>query len=141
MWTLSELSDVDVVAMAAWIAKIPLGDWPQQRPLDDGQLRPSMVTSPDWYGFHYYFHPGAYQHMLSVVMPGHSIEPHQDQQPDYWQYRVHIPLLTSPGAVIIMDDGEHHLEVGKSYKMNTRATHAIANRGATPRIHYMFDVR
>jgi hypothetical protein len=154
-WTVEELGNVNVAKMVKWIKAIPFEKWPQQRPLDDGQLRPSMVTDLVWHDFHDLALPvvmdvrkhikdspiEAYQWMLSVVMPGHSIEPHKDQQPDYWKYRVHVPLLTNSKAVTIMEDGEYNMKVGKAYAVNVRKTHAIENRGRTPRIHFMFDVR
>ena len=59
----------------------------------------------------------------------------------YWKFRVHVPLLTNKAAMTEMADGKHHLEVGKAYKVNTAGMHAIENRGRTPRVHFMFDVR
>lgn len=149
-WTVEEIGTIDVRKAGGWIKAIPFEDWPQQRPIDD-QVRPSMVSNADWHGFGKvaaslikalgFDESSAYQPMLSVVMPGHSIEPHQDAQPDYWKFRVHVPLLTNAKAVTEMDDGEHHMEVGKAYKVNTAAKHAIFNKGKTPRVHFMFDVR
>jgi hypothetical protein len=146
-WFVEELGAVSVAPMVKWIKAIPFDEWPQQSRLADGKIRPSMVTDESWHGFRDYIYPlmlssdTCYQPMLSVVMPGHSIEPHKDQQPDYWKYRVHIPLVTNAKAVTIMDDGRHNLKVGKAYKLNVRATHAIENFGRTPRIHFMFDVK
>jgi hypothetical protein len=146
---IQELGDVDVTKMVKWIKAIPFEDWPQQRPLDDGQLRPSMVTDLSWHDFGKQAEPivrelgydGSYQWMLSVVMPGHFIEAHKDQQPDYWKYRVHVPLVTNPKAVTHISNKDHHLEVGKAYRLNTAALHAVDNPGKTPRIHFMFDVK
>jgi hypothetical protein len=151
MFLVEEIAKVSVTDMAKWIKAIPFEDWPQQRPLDDGQLRPSMVTNTDWHGFGEKISflmeiltPESfiyYQPMLSVVMPGHSIEPHKDQQPDHWKYRVHIPLQTNTKAFLIMKKEKFNLKVGKAYKVNVRETHSIVNNGKTPRIHFMFDVK
>lgn len=166
--SIEEFSSVNVSELVAWIKDIGFETWPQQRPLDDGQLRPAMVSDREWFGFGAMAEPivqvcvnrllglsetdagfilnadldnHSYQWMLSVVMPGHEIEPHVDGQAPYWKARVHVPLTTNAKAVTIMDDGEHHMKVGKAYLVNTMATHAVANRGKTPRIHFMFDVR
>jgi hypothetical protein len=149
-WTVEELGPADVKKAAAWIKAIPFEEWPQQSRIDD-QPRPSMVTNPEWHGFGDiattiigslgFDESNAYQPMLSVVMPGHHIEVHQDAQADYWKYRVHVPLLTNAKAVTEMEDGLHHMQVGKAYKVNTAEKHAVWNKGATPRVHFMFDVR
>ena len=78
--------------------------------------------------------------MLSVVMPGHRIEPHVDLQPPKWRTRVHVPLRSNErawfksGAVPIV------MQVGHAYMVNTRDQHEIWNDGETPRVHFMFDV-
>jgi hypothetical protein len=151
--------DVDVREAVKWIKAIRFEDWPQQSKVDD-QLRPAMVTNLDWHDFRNIAvaivkqlgfelsqpgtgmgHDDTYQWMLSCVMPGHGIEAHKDAQADYWKFRVHVPLLTNPKAFTEMEDGKHHLEVGKAYKVNTAAMHAVENGGRTPRVHFMFDVR
>src|SRR5215475_1514991 len=97
------IGPVNVVPMIKWIALIPFKEWPQQHRLADGQIRPAMVTDPRWHGFsamadgiHAQLRLGkVYQNMLSVVMPGHSIDPHTDSQDASWRYRVHVPLLSN----------------------------------------------
>lgn len=146
--TCESFADIDVDDLVHWITAISFSEWPQQWKVDE-QLRPAMVTSHEWHGFGKRGLPvilaltelPTYQWMLSVVMPGHFIDPHKDAQAPYWRARIHVPLTTNRRAVMIMDDGEHHMVVGKAYKVNTMATHALANRGETPRIHFMFDVR
>ncbi len=142
---------VEVSGMVAWIAAIPFESWPQQRRLADGKLRPAMVTDLAWHGFGDVAWPivsqlgfdetQAHQLMLSVVMPGHSIPLHRDEQARGWLFRVHIPLLTNSKAVMTIDGKRHKLKVGTSYKINTKAEHAIENRGSNARVHFMFDIR
>lgn len=79
--------------------------------------------------------------MLSVVVPGHSIEPHKDQQAPAWVCRVHVPLTTSDRSAFIVGGEAHTLAVGMAYLVNTLVEHAVTNDGATPRTHFMFDVR
>jgi hypothetical protein len=146
--TIENLGAVNVSEMIEWIGEIPLVDWPQQSATE---LRPSMVTDLQWRGFgnvawpvvqHLHFDgSNTYQHMLSVVMPGHTIDPHRDSQADYWKFRVHVPLMGNSRSHTIMDDGKHNMRVGWAYKINVLGTHAVENGGATPRIHFMFDVR
>ncbi len=148
-----EIAAVDVLGPAAWIAAIPFEAWPQQKRLDDGQIRPSMVTDPNWHGFYEQtdrvvgflmsaFFPGlrSYQRMLSVVMPGHSIEPHTDGQAPSWICRVHVPLLANDRSAFIVRGVSHALVPGVAYRVNTTAEHAVTNDGESPRIHLMFDV-
>lgn len=143
-------ADVDVAEAARWIGGIDLREWPQQ--VTKG-IKPAMVTDLKWMGFGTIvapiverlmaFFPGCshYQHMLSAVMPGDTIETHRDEQPPYWLTRVHVPLLTNREALFWVGNRSENLEAGKAYMINTRATHAVGNAGATPRIHFMFDVR
>ena len=129
-----------------WIAAIPLEDWPQQSKIDQ-RPRPAMVNDLSWKDF------GARtdalvsslnsgrttNRMLSVVMPGHSIPPHADRQPPNWLSRVHVPLFSNDDAELTIGGEIYVLEVGFAYLVDVRVEHSIANHGATPRIHFMFD--
>ena len=77
---------------------------------------------------------------LFLLKPGQIHPAHCDDQPPEWVTRVHIPLLTNPHAVATTEDGPIHMAVGKAYKFDTRAEHAVANGGKTPRIHLVFEV-
>jgi hypothetical protein len=112
-----------------------------------------MVNDLDWHGFGAvtdpmvaalmrYF-PGcvADTRMLSVVMPGHAIEPHCDAQPTQWLCRVHVPLTSNPQSAFVVGGQAHHLAVGWAYRVNTEAEHSVRNDGDAPRIHFMFDVK
>jgi hypothetical protein len=89
------------------------------------------------------FYPGCSVSGVGFFLmdPGQVHPAHQDEQPPYWVTRVHVPIQTNDGVVFTMDDGEHRMEVGKAYRMNTLATHAVANHGDTIRVHLVFDVR
>ncbi len=155
--TVEELCDVaGVQPVADWISAIPFEEWPQQ--FLEG-LYPAMQTDPmwnnqgamvsslvnqimiphdDWPGFEGY---QATHIMLSVVLPGNDIKPHYDEQGHEWKMRIHVPLVTNPDADYIMDDGNHQMDVGKAYAINVTKEHYVRNRGTTPRIHLLFDVR
>jgi hypothetical protein len=144
---------LNVGGLVSWIAGIPFEDWPQQHRLADGQVRPAMVTDLTWRGFGSIVAPyvadlmasfpgcEAHQLMLSAVMPGHSIEPHRDQQAPAWRCRAHVPLRTNDKSKFIVDGVAHALKVGAAYRVNTLAEHAVTNKGDAPRVHLMFDVR
>ena len=145
------IADRNVTDLTAWIESIDLAEWHQQSPIDH-QLRPAMMTDLNWHGFGArvkplmqelsatFQWPKLYQAMLSVVMPGHNIPPHIDEQNPNWWFRVHVPLLTNPESDFIVEDTAHQLHVGGVYKVNTQRVHAVTNRGPTPRYHFMFDV-
>jgi hypothetical protein len=158
---------VDVASMVEWISAIPFEEWPQQTPLEDGDLRPAMVNSTLWP-----FQPGhrwslgfamakpvadihandsfwtdgpvAFEnHMLSVVMPRASIPPHADHQQPGWITRVHVPLLTNPWAffdVLEPERSRYQMEVGQAYLVDITRRHEVHNNGPSPRLHFMFDV-
>lgn len=106
-----------------------------------------MVTDLSWHGFGLVVTPlvtkltpvnaEAYQFMLSCVMPGHSIPVHKDEQDADWLYRVHVPLLTNSDATF----NGMHMQVGWAYDVDTRKPHEVHNKGRSPRVHFMFDLR
>ena len=145
------IGPVDARRLAAWIAAIDFAEWPQQ---SFAEIKPAMVTDLAWHGFGLVSDPvvadvmaehfvglAHEQHMLSVVMPGHSIRPHRDLQPRHWRCRVHVPLLSNDQSVFVSNGVPHALVPGMAYSVDTRIEHSISNDGDTPRIHFMFDVR
>lgn len=145
-------ASVDVAGLVSWICGIDFSEWNQQRKIDD-QLRPAMMTDHAWRGFKAMTDPvvatlmGSFPdycedtRMLSVVMPGHSIEPHCDWQSPKWICRVHVPLTTNDKSKFIVGGIDHRMMVGNAYRVNTEIEHSVTNDGDTPRIHFMFDVR
>jgi hypothetical protein len=151
---LIELGAVDPVLLAdvhIWLAQIPLTEWPQQNRIDES-IRPAMVNDLAWHDFGTRtdrliasvaktFHGRTTNRMLSVVMPGHSIDLHRDRQEPAWLGRVHIPIATNDEATFrIGEEQPRVLQVGMAYSVDVREPHSIENRGATPRVHLMFDV-
>lgn len=145
---------VDIGPVVSWLATIPWRDWPQQHRLRDGGIRPAMVTDLAWHGFgertqlivdavlcRLPIGSVAYQRMLSVVMPGHSIERHTDSQAPYWLCRVHVPLISNNNAWFEENGVRQHMVPGNVYFIDTTKEHAISNEGESPRVHIMFDVR
>lgn len=152
--TCRPLCEVDVTDLVDWIEAIPLSEWPQQDRLSAESPYPAMVSNPAWYGFgekvaplvrhimEFNFPGGEPDHrMLSVVVSGQRVLPHDDIQSETWRARVHVPLVSNPGAIMSYGDEEFHLDVGTAYLVNTEVEHALVNLGAEPRIHFFFDVR
>lgn len=148
------LGPVDVQSVAEWVSSIGFEEWPQQHRLPDRQIRPAMVTDLAWHGFgavtdalvaavmsEHFPDATSYQRMLSVVMPGHHIDPHVDQHVPGWLCRVHVPLRTNPRSWFVIEGERHNLYEGSAYRFNTQLEHEVFNDGDSPRIHLMFDVR
>lgn len=150
MFTVDEVANVDAADLVQWITGIGFADWPQQ---SKTELRPAMVNDLAWHNFGAMTDgvvaellkrfPGceAHERMLSVVMPGHSIDPHKDNQPPNWVCRVHVPLTTDNRSKFVVGGIAHKMQVGKAYRVNTTVEHAVTNDGDAPRVHFMFDVR
>lgn len=152
--TVESICAVDTSEAAAWIKAAAFEDWPQQRRLEDGRIRPAMVTDLNWHDFGEKVAPlvqavmgefpagcEPYQLMLSAIMPGHAIAPHKDAQAPYWLTRVHVPLVTNAKAYYAVEGNRYKLRAGEAYRINTEREHAAGNEGKGPRIHFMFDVR
>lgn len=140
----SSLGPVDIGELVAWISAIDFAEWPQQE-----AGRPAMVSDPAWYGFgrvtdklvESLSNGRDYQRMLSVVLPGHCIPTHRDLQNPDWCGRVHVPLTSNAQSKFIVGGIEYWLEPGMAYLVDTEVEHSVTNDGATPRIHFMFDLK
>lgn len=58
---------------------------------------------------------------------------------DPHKYRVHIPLITNPGAFMIVWGKIWHLPLGYSYRVRVSEEHSAVNTGNTNRVHLVFD--
>jgi hypothetical protein len=139
--TIEPFADVAVSVYVKRLNAIPVHDW-------------TKMADASWQGWGDWFtplssllvanhYPGCFVSGLGmfVLEPGQVHPAHKDIQPSYWLTRIHVPIITNPKATIIMDDGVHHLKVGKAYRFNTLAMHEVRNDGATHRAHFIFDVR
>ena len=139
---------IELQKVIKWISLIDFKEWPQQ---SQTKLKPAMAHG-NWHGLQEVTEPlvqSVMQHiigipalrMLSVIMPGNSIEAHSDPQEPDWLTRLHIPLTTNDQSIFYIAGQPNHFEVGKAYHVDTRVEHAIENYGSTPRIHFMLDVK
>lgn len=139
--TIESFARVDVSAFVDWLSSVPVEDWRKTADAD----------WDEWGGRFGYpladkltktYYPGCRVSGIGIFVlePGQVHPAHKDEQNPSWVTRVHVPLITSDEALIIMDDGEHRMEVGKAYRFNTLATHAVVNLGKTHRAHFVFDI-
>ena len=132
--TIEPIAEVAIADLASWLLTVPADKWPDAsmgekfRPLAEAlvaQHFPGCKVSGVG---------------LFVLEPGQIHPAHRDDQPPEWVTRVHVPILTNPHAVTTMEDGPHRMLAGTVYAFNTRAEHAVANGGRSPRVHLVFEV-
>jgi len=107
--------------------------WAEWRPL----LEPIMTQATADYGYA----RGAYPRvMLARMAPGGTIDSHYDSNPSaQWPHKIHVPLVTNPGVTFFVDQVGYHFDVGEAVEVNNMTYHAVTNRGATDRIHLIFE--
>lgn len=55
--------------------------------------------------------------------------------------RLHIPIITNPGALMIVDREAHHMHAdGSVYYVDTTKYHTALNGGADPRVHIVATI-
>ena len=68
--------------------------------------------------------------------PRTSLSYHRDPE-----NRIHIPIVTNPGALMIVNNEAYHMEAdGSTYYMHTLAYHSAFNGGSSPRIHLVATI-
>lgn len=108
--------------------------WPIWRPL----LQPIMDVAVAGYGF---VRPEFPKAMLARLEAGHVIDRHIDGAGSNLRtHKIHVPLISNPGAIFTVGDEDHYLEPGWAYEVNNIARHAARNEGDKDRIHFIFEV-
>lgn len=78
---------------------------------------------------------------LMALGPGAASQPHHD--PKYALHRgmvrLHIPLTTNPGAVLILDGVEHRWQPGQLWYGDFSRQHLVRNTGPVARVHTVID--
>ncbi len=65
---------------------------------------------------------------------------HQDVIEKWFDmYRIHIPIITNPGAHLIVDERSQHLAVGHAWSFDNQSDHGVVN-GEHERVHLILDV-
>lgn len=107
--------------------------WPQWR----GLLEPVLAEATAPYGYRRGGYPRI---MLARMAPGGVIHPHRDGNPSAkWPHKIHVPLQTNPGVTFEIEGVGYHLLEGEACEVNNMGVHAVTNRGATDRIHLIFE--
>lgn len=144
----SEIDDVDVEPMAAWLAANALS-WPEVAPTKPQRiflLGKALQTLIDRVMTFFDESVYVYQPMLSRMPPGESHPMHADAARADWVTRVHVPLVTNDYCWFSWEDesefplGRAYFAVGKAYTFDMTRRHAFGNSGDTERVHLIFDV-
>jgi len=67
---------------------------------------------------------------IFVSNPKTCLSWHHDRLP-----RIHIPIQTDPGCIMIVENEAMHLEAGSIYRVDTRKHHSAMNGSKLNRIH------
>jgi aspartyl/asparaginyl beta-hydroxylase (cupin superfamily) len=74
------------------------------------------------------------------MAPGGVIQPHRDTNPAAkWPHKIHVPLVTNDEVSFYVDGVAYHFPEGEAVEVNNMGVHAVENRGATDRIHLIFE--
>lgn len=116
-----------------WRVSDDMPMWAEWRPLLDPVLRAATAA--------YGYRRGAYPRiMLARMAPGGVIHPHRDGNPSAkWPHKIHVPLQTNPGVTFEVEGVGYHMAEGDAVEVNNMGVHAVANNGATDRIHLIFE--
>ena len=74
---------------------------------------------------------------LSVLAPGGRILEHRDVS---HPRRVHVPLVTNPGATVTLDRVPYHWAAGEAWAADFSRPHSAANAGQERRVHLLLIV-
>ncbi|GAB3259243.1 aspartyl/asparaginyl beta-hydroxylase domain-containing protein [Kineosporia babensis] len=79
---------------------------------------------------------------LMALGPGAVIAPHRDlkHQLDRGFMRLHIPIVTTPEAVLTLDGVEHCWQPGTFWYGDFSREHSVRNTSTTTRVHAVIDV-
>lgn len=91
---------------------------------------------------HYdYPDPAIPKAMLARLEAGQIIDRHVDGAgSNLVTHKIHVPIITNPGALFIVNDQAFHLEAGRAYEVNNIVPHAAQNDGDEDRIHLIFEI-
>lgn len=78
---------------------------------------------------------------LMALAPGVSVAEHSDTPIGlpYGYVRLHIPLVTNPGAVLVVDGDEQRWQPGTLWYADFDRPHSVRNTGERARIHLVAD--
>jgi hypothetical protein len=101
-------------------------------------IQPLMDTAIAPYGFTEPEYPKA---MLARLQAGQAIDSHVDGAGSNLRtHKIHVPLITNPGALFMSREEGFHLAYGRAWEVNNIAPHGGINSGNEDRIHLIFEV-
>ena len=77
---------------------------------------------------------------LVKLKPKTNIVPHTDGGWFVHTHRIHIPIITDPRIIFILDTKKFHMESGYVYEMNNLVQHSVINPTDIGRVHLMIDL-
>lgn len=88
-----------------------------------------------------YFHRGYPVRALFARLPaGGRVHPHADAGFSLTNaHRVHLAVITNPGAVFTIGGEDKVLPYGELWEVNNQRVHSVHNSGATDRVHLLVD--
>jgi hypothetical protein len=79
--------------------------------------------------------------LLAKLLAGCDIPMHVDTDPSSrLPHKIHVPLVTNRRVAFFEERSRYRLPKGYAYEVNNQVPHGGANRGATDRVHLIFDV-
>ncbi|MFI6523020.1 aspartyl/asparaginyl beta-hydroxylase domain-containing protein [Spirillospora sp. NPDC050679] len=78
---------------------------------------------------------------LMALGPGARVHEHRDGKCGHrWgALRLHVPVITNPGAVVVIGGEERHWDAGRLWFGDFDRPHHVRNGGAEPRVHLVID--
>lgn len=78
---------------------------------------------------------------LMALGSGAEVAEHRDSKFgfQYGTLRLHVPIETNPGAVVVIDGVPHHWTAGQLWFGDFARPHYVVNSGDRPRIHMVID--
>jgi len=78
---------------------------------------------------------------LLRLTPGSKLKEHTDHEntEDDGVLRVHIPVVTNPEVVFLLNGTRVVMEAGSAWCLRLRDPHSVANNGTTDRVHMLVD--
>lgn len=78
---------------------------------------------------------------LMALGPGVEVKEHRDAKCGlpWGMTRLHIPVITNPGAVVVIEGRDHHWDAGRLWFGDFNRLHYVRNDGEEARVHLVLD--
>ena len=84
---------------------------------------------------------GVLKARLMRLQANRTIGEHRDKfTPGPPVLRLHIPIVTNPEVIFLVNRKPYHMEEGRLYSIDVSMLHAVSNKGTLHRVHLVFDV-